>query len=162
MSQRNFIVPLLHLLIGLVNKVWTSLCDVLDELVDTLSDIERKLRDENVTKQSVTNELTERIEIIKIHNMIISLELNKNNTDPKYTQESYNVGLMELKSLEMSLKENNQEINKLDKELQEYRKVNGGSSNQKPISYSLQCILDDCNIKQQKFHGGAMNGVCCR
>ena len=72
-----------------------------------------------VEKQSVSNELTERIEMIKIHNMIISLGLNENNTDPKYTQESYEVEVMKLKSLEMSLKENNQEINKLDRELQE-------------------------------------------
>ena len=44
-EPHDYIVPLLHLLIGLVNKVWTSLLQFLYEFVENVSEAEVVLKD---------------------------------------------------------------------------------------------------------------------
>ena len=42
----DYIIPLLHLLIGIVNKSWSLLLFFLNEFVEEISDLEAELKDE--------------------------------------------------------------------------------------------------------------------
>ena len=54
-NPQDYIVPILHLLIGIVNKGWTSLWHFLDEFVEDVSKTEADLKDR---KHEIENELS--------------------------------------------------------------------------------------------------------
>ena len=46
-EPQDYIIPILHLLIGIVNKGWTSFVHFLDEFVENVSKVEAELKDKN-------------------------------------------------------------------------------------------------------------------
>ena len=74
----DYITPLLHLLIGIVNKGWCSLGHFLDEFVENVSDTEAEIKD-NILK--LKEELHHLIEEIDIHTVNKNIALSEKSTE---------------------------------------------------------------------------------
>ena len=70
----DYITPLLHLLIGIVNKGWDSLCHFLDEFVEHVSQIEASLKDSICEIEKAKIELDNEIDIHTVNRDVASLE----------------------------------------------------------------------------------------
>lgn len=63
-EPKYYIVPILHLLIGLVNKVWLSLCFFLDEFVELLLPKEAELKERYQLYEQAIDEIKEEMDIL--------------------------------------------------------------------------------------------------
>ena len=154
----DYIVPVLHLLIGLVNKIWTTLLHFLDEFVENVSEYEANLKD----KLSECNEkivyISEEIVILTANKHIACEEYNDTPTDD--LRDSIIWYTKEIKQNQTMKTKLNKDLRKLKNDLVTEREKRCGNEN--AIDHLLYNVLEGCNIKKQHFHGGSMNGVCCR
>ena len=151
-----YIVPILHLLIGLVNKVWESLCHFLDEFVELISLEEAELKEQCEEYELHIQSISDEIEILTVNRNFASLEINLN---PE-ALEVYKSLREEIKMLEKEKRKNKMLLRQHKTLLNDLKQKRIG--NEESIDTLLYKILDDAKIKRQSFHGGAMNGVCCR
>ena len=70
-EPRNYIMPLLHLLISVVNKAWSCLVYFFDKFVENISSSEAAIKD-NITEYET--------ELVNIENELEILIVNKNMT----------------------------------------------------------------------------------
>ena len=78
----QYIFPLLHLLICLVNKVWSSMLLFSDEFVEKVSDEEAAIKDNIADCESYLTYVNEEIDILKVHKNMAPMELSEgDNTD---------------------------------------------------------------------------------
>ena len=63
----DYIVPILHLMIGLVNKAWISLIHFFDEFVENISDYEATLKDEMLLLNIEIEEIKEESDIFTVN-----------------------------------------------------------------------------------------------
>ena len=155
-EPRDYIVPLLHLMIGIVNKAWDSFIYFLDEFVENVGEREASLKDRLC---DIENEMNNIVDSIEVHTTNRNVSLMEIKSDPE-AKEIYELSKKCLSDL----------IDKKRKLTSEKRSVKGSieeeknkrSDNEENIENLLHVILDQCKIKKQHFHGGSMNGVCCR
>ena len=77
----DYITPLLHLLIGIVNKGWTSMGHFLDEFVENVSDYEAEIKDTILILEEELKELAEEIDIHTVNrNIALAEDSNENET----------------------------------------------------------------------------------
>ena len=70
-----YIVPLLHLMIGLVNKVWSSLCLFLDEYIENIRKVEATCKQEVIQCTAILEKIAEEIEIHTINKIEASFDM---------------------------------------------------------------------------------------
>ena len=143
-----YIVPLLHLLIGLVNKLWSSMCHFLDEFVETIGQKEAGLKEKCEEYGLLIECINEEIEIHTVNKNIASAEI-KSNPEAK---EIYLVSCEMIRKLEDE-KKSNMKLLKMytSMKLDEKKKHLG---DEKGMDYKLYAILKGSKIKKQSFHGG--------
>ena len=81
----------------------------------------------------------------------------KTSEDAREIYDSY---VIDIKELTKKKKNCNQELRKLKLDFKKEQQKRSNDSN--GLEYLLHEILEDFHIQKQHFHGGAMNGVCCR
>ena len=155
-EPEDYITPLLHLLIGIVNKGWISMCHFLDEFVENVSEYEFGLKEKILNHELSIAEIIEEVEIRTV-NRNMALAERTHDTEAK---ETYQNEKEMLTKLAKSKKEETKKLRDLKILLEAEKKKRLGD--EISIENSLFCILESSNIKKQHFHGGAMNGVCCR
>ena len=77
-DPQNYIVPLLHLLIGLVNKAWVSLVLFFDEFVECISNNEACIKDKIKECETLLSNIEQEMEILTINKNIIYSEMSQN------------------------------------------------------------------------------------
>ena len=181
----RYIVPILHLEIGLVNKVWASFIAYLSENVDMMTEEERKARMEyhaikrgliilNDRYKQLVNNLGDIIyEIKELENWNT---VNKNDRvidEQKRIQFADNkqklVVLKEekrtvktnIKETKISIKTQDKKSTEIKGDIKKY--ISRREGNEDGLDTKLEKLLEQqCKIYVQSFHGGEMNGVCCR
>ena len=158
----DYVVPLLHLEIGLVNKGWTSFCHFLDEFVENVSIHEAKLKDEKIELENAITYLNDEIDINTVNkNMALEVIAGQNNEeDDSAAKDSYKKSTLLFKELSGLKKKKLAKLRLVKGDIDIERKKRKGDEGS--IEDLLDNILESCTIKKQHFHGGAMNGVCCQ
>ena len=153
-----YIVPLLHLQIGIVNKLWSSLLHFLDEFVEQVSEFEATLKINIETTKENIQTINDNIEILTVNRLLACEEYAKTLCiDIKASMVSLRNDISKQKQMKSK---NNKELRTLKRQLVEERSKRSGDIT--GLDNLLYNILDQKKIKKQHFHGGAMNGVCCR
>ena len=151
-----YIVPILHLLIGIVNKEWTSMVHFFDEFVENVSDLEATLKDKKLEHDIFLHNIKEDIDVLTVNKDMACL--SKDNCSE--ANDVFKQATKELKRLQEIKKQKSGELKsvsmKLKIEQQKRKHYDNGMEN------LLYNILEESHIQKQHFHGGAMNGVCCR
>ena len=106
-EPEDYITPLLHLLIGIVNKGWSSLCHFLDEFVENVSDVETSLKDDILELDTKIDLLKDKIDIHTVNRNVALAE--KENEDEE-AKEMYEISKTRLKDLTNSKKKTNDEL----------------------------------------------------
>ena len=153
-----YIVPLLHLQIGIVNKLWSSLLHYLDEFVEQVSEIEATLKVNIENMIANIASVNETIEILTVNRLLACEEYAKTGGDD-IKQNMLSLRDEIKKQKEMKTKKN-KELRLRKKQLVDERAKRSG--NISGLDNLLYNILERKNINKHHFHGGAMNGVCCR
>ena len=153
-----YIVPLLHLLIGVVNKLWTSLLFFLDEFVERITLRESDLKMKVEQCKADLRELDDEFDILTVNKQMACEEYAISNCSDVYS--TINSYRDRIKKIKESKTKQNKELRQLKTNLVSEREKRKG--NAMGIENLLYLILDESTIKKQHFHGGAMNGVCCR
>ena len=164
-EPRDYIVPILHLLIGIVNKGWTSLGHFLDEFVENVSKEEAELKDR---KHEIENELSYLDDEVDIYTVSKTMALEiieeEDGTDNSETtlqaRDVHKNAIQQIKILVEERKSKMKELRQVKLNLEREKQQRAGD--EAGIDNLLFDILEQYNIKKQSFHGGAMNGVCCR
>ena len=151
-----YIVPILHLLIGIVNKEWITMLNFFDEFVENVSDEEADLKDKKLIIETKLQELGEELEILTVNKDVSCMEMAVS----KDATEIYNASVKRIKAINIQKKKDNHELRKLKLNLNNEQQKRGYKDD--GLEDSLYGILEDCKIQKQHFHGGSMNGVCCR
>ena len=73
-EPRDYIVPILHLLIGIVNKGWTSFGHFLDKFVENVSNVEAELKDKEHEIENELSYLDDEVDIYTV-SKIMALEI---------------------------------------------------------------------------------------
>lgn len=94
-EPEDYIVPLLHLEIGIVNKAWDSLLYFLDEFVENVSDVEADIKDEIVQLEKDMDFINEEI-VIQTVNRDMSLSERNNESEAHEMYEATKKRLKEL------------------------------------------------------------------
>ena len=102
--------------------------------------------------ESITNEIDE----LTVNKDMACLEMYENE-EAKHV---YEQSILYMKKLTVEKKKYNQKLRTLKVTLKEQQQLRGNDSN--VLEYLLIEVLEQCNIQKQHFHGGSMNGVCCR
>ena len=76
-EPKRYIVPLLHLLIGLVNKAWSSMLLFFDKFVEKVSAREATIKDNIINCETYLAYVNEEIDIMKVNKNMAYLELSK-------------------------------------------------------------------------------------
>ena len=103
MDPKFFILPLLHLLIGIVNKAWTSMAFFFDEFVENVSDIEASLKDDILLLEKNLENLKEEIDIETANKNMACM---RKNFDSEAT-EIYQLSLLQIEYLQEERKKIN-------------------------------------------------------
>ena len=164
-EPQDYIIPILHLLIGIVNKGWTSLGHFLDEFVENVSKVEAELKDK---KHEIENELSYLDDEVDIYTVSKTMALEiieeEDGTDNSETtiqaRDVHKNAIQEIKRLVEERKSKMKELRQVKLNLEHEKQQRAGD--EAGIDNLLFDILEQYNIKKQSFHGGAMNGVCCR
>ena len=157
-EPKFYIVPILHLFIGVVNKLWTSLLLFMDEFVERISEHESILKTNINEYKCKLREIDEIIDILTVNKQMACEEYNLASCiDAK---ETIDICRKDLKTKKSEKTDTNKELKKLKADLMsEQLKRKGDATG---IDNLLFLILEESKIKKQHFHGGSMNGVCCR
>ena len=83
-DPKYYVTPILHLLIGLVNKAWQSMIHFFDEFVENVSNEEAKIKDEKV---DIENKLAYLDDEIDIHTVTKMMALEANSETEMETSE---------------------------------------------------------------------------
>ena len=151
-----YIVPILHLLIGIVNKEWTSMVHFFDEFVENVSDIEATLKDEKLQHETFLQNVKEDIDILTVNKDMACLDKDHSTE----ANDIYKEAIKELKRLQEVKKQKSCELRLVITKLKtEQQKRENDAHGMEHLLYN---ILEESHIQKQHFHGGAMNGVCCR
>ena len=75
-DPQQYIIPILHLLIGIVNKAWRSLNSFFDEFIDNVSADELKLKEDIRSYESSIHSIEEEIELLTLQKNIANLKLS--------------------------------------------------------------------------------------
>ena len=158
----DYVIPLLHLEIGLVNKGWTTFGHFLDEFVENVSVNEARLKDEKVELENDITYLNDEIDINTVNKNIALEVIGRRNDeeDVNIAKESYKNSTLLLKQVSGLKKKKLAKLRLVKGEIENERKARKGDEGS--VEDLLLGILESFNIKKQHFHGGAMNGVCCR
>ena len=151
-----YIVPILHLLIGLVNKQWTTMLHFFDEFVEQVSELELQLKEKKLELEGELSEFNNSLELLTVNKDMALIEM-ENSEDAR---EIYELSVIEIKKITEKKKNFNQQLRKLKLDLKKEQQKRINDSN--GLEYLLHDILEEFHIQKQHFHGGAMNGVCCR
>lgn len=150
-----YIAPILHILIDLVNKVWSLLCFFLDKFVQAVIIEEAEVKEKYELYEQVMKDIKEDIDIHTVNKNYASAEMNSDPEAINIYQSSFKI----LKNLEFERKTILQSMKETKyMMMKEQRKYIGDETGIGNILYS---ILEDYKIKRQSFHGGAMNRVPC-
>ena len=74
-----YIVPILHLLIGLVNKEWCTLIQFLDEFVENVSDEEAILKDRHKELELILSEFCDEFEVLTVNKEVACMEMDNSD-----------------------------------------------------------------------------------
>ena len=96
----DYIVPLLHLLIGIVNKAWISFLFFLDEFVENVGEIESNLKDRLHEIQKSLKYINEEMEL---HTVNKNMALMEKRTDAE-AQELYEYSIKSFDDLKIKKK----------------------------------------------------------
>ena len=150
-----YIVPILHLLIGIVNKIWLSMCYFLDKFVELVTSTEADLKEKCQLYEQVINDIKDEIDIHTVNKNYACAEAN---TDPD-AKKLYQESCENLKSLEADQKILAKNLKEIKGMLEIEKKIH--INNKNGIYNHLYAILEGSKISRQTFHGGSMNGVSC-
>ena len=151
-----YMVPILHLLIGLVNKEWITMLRFFDEFVENVSEKEADLKVKRDELKMKIDEIDTDLEILTVDKDESLIEMDAS----KEAKEIYDFSVQRIKSLTIEKKKNNHELRSVKASLKNEQEKRGHSDN--TLENLLYLILEESQIQKQHFHGGAMNGVCCR
>ena len=159
-EPKNYIAPLLHLLIGLVNKAWSSLLFFIDEFVEQVSATEAAVKDKVKQCKELLAFYNEETDICVVHKNMAYAEIaltpsQRSALMPNITEWNKNI-----RQYAENKKKILAELKKYKALLAEEKKKRSGEETS--MDNLLYQILEEHNIKRQHFHGGAMNGVCSR
>ena len=153
-----YIVPLLHLLIGVVNKLWSSLLLFLEEFVEKITIRESDLKESIKDSDRRINAVDEEMEVLTVNKQMACEEYAiTNSIDAKNIINCTRDSIKKQKELKAKL---NQALRKYKKDLVSERLKRKGDI--RGMEHLLHEILEQSNIKKQHIHGGSMNRVCCR
>ena len=96
----DYIVPLLHLLIGIVNKAWISFLFFLDEFVENIGETESNLKDRLHEIQKSLKYINEEMEL---HTVNKNMALMEKRTDAE-AQELYEYSIKSFDDLKIKKK----------------------------------------------------------
>ena len=159
-EPQNYIVPLLHLMIGLVNKAWASLILFFDEFVEVISDKEAELKDHIRDCEKIIKEFENELEILVVNKNMAYAELSQTKSNRESLKSLITETNTSIRQYTDMKKKKTAELKQHKIELAKEKKARNGDKNR--TENLLYNILDEHNIKKQHFHGGAMNGVCSR
>lgn len=182
LTPQNFVPPMLHLEIGMVNLVWDTFelwIDNVAELIPPLEqdtrkkliEVERNLFD--ATEQKKEADRTVNIEIREKNAEIKALKSELKKT--KHTEHERKLDLQtwiqlltafvdECKSQFARCKENVKDCQKQVTEIENTLttlKAERGKP-EASIVAEIELLLDNFRISRACYHGGDLNGVCCR
>ena len=159
-EPKDYIVPILHLLIGIVNKGWTSMGHFLDEFVEQISEHEAKLKDEKMVLDATIEDMNQEIDIHTVSKNMALLEMTNEDGNQEEAKDIYKHSSDLIKKLILSKRKENNNLRLVKSNIEKEKQKRSG--NEMSIDNLLYDILTKSNIKRQQFHGGTMNGVCCR
>ena len=181
----RFIVPILHIEIGLVNKVWVSFKDYLSDNVDMITEDEQKARIEADTIEREIIALNDRYNLLvdNLSDIIYKMKelrgwIKANNSDRTRDKQiqiklvTNKQKLVDLNAKKRSVKSDIKDV-KTSMKIQNRKKTDIKGvikahmtkrvGNEDGLDTKLEKLLEEtCKIYPQTFHGGEMNGVCCR
>ena len=193
----RFIIPLLHLEIGMVNKAWSTFTFYLRDKIDYINNNElimrnklQNLENDLKSKESELMTLKTQLERVRNQQQTLSTEIKDVNQrirtlntklipDDKtlhqhYTTISDSISKLKCQSKETILLIKNhihttkKTISSLKSKITDSnRYIKKEMSDRECNEYGLDCMLEkilkvQCRIYPQAFHGGEMNGVCCK
>ena len=132
------------------------MCHFLDELVENVSDVEFELKDELLLLEAEIQDFNDETEILTVNRDMACLEKDTCNE----ALELYNVSNKSLKSIASMNRKKMDKLRTVKSKLINAKNERLGDDDS--LANLLMNILEKVNIKKQAFHGGAMNGVCCR
>jgi NACalpha-BTF3-like transcription factor len=177
----NFVPPLLHLEIGMVNQVWEAFEEWVDAIVEVVPPFERDARTEvKNAKEKLELAIEEKKQVDATTNIeirdksgtlnVIKAQLRRKNLENGRKEELQvqltllNTFISELKDKVKCCKDNLKacQINFAEskKKLANCREERG-----KPeagISADIELVLEKYNVSRAAYHGGDYNGVSCR
>ena len=74
-EPKNYIVPLLHLMIGIVNKASDSFLYFLDEFIENMGEIEAGLKDKLSDIENKINEIVDKIDVHTVNRNVSLMEM---------------------------------------------------------------------------------------
>ena len=156
LDPSRYIIPILHLLIGLVNKEWQIMLSFFDDFVENVSEEEIGLKIKRDSIQEELSLLEEDLDVLTVNKNMACVEVE----DQAEALDIYNDSQSQLSVLKLKKGELNSSLKEVKVRLKELRseridEVEG-------LDNLLHQVLEESSIKKQSFHGGAMNGVCCR
>ena len=127
-----------------------------NEFVENVSVQEADTKEQKKEVETMLESITNEIDELTVHKDMACLEMHENE-EAKHV---YEQSVLYMKKLTVEKKKYNQKLRTLKVTLKEQQQLQGNDSN--GIQYLLIEVLEQCNIQKQHFHGGSMNGVCCR
>ena len=105
-------------------------------------------------------DMNQEIDIHTVSKNMALLEMNNDNGNQEEAKEIYKHSADFIKKLILSKRKENNNLRLVKSNIEKEKQKRSG--NEISIDNLLYDILTKSNIKRQQFHGGTMNGVCCR
>ena len=180
LTPQDFVPPLLHMEIGMVNHAWDDFEQWIDDVVEMVPPHEQDARKEVIkAKEDLQIALSQREEDDKTMNIeireksaevkVLKSELRKAREQTE--KEELQITVMMLESMITHLK-NSYKLSKdkvkdcqaayaaSKKKLADYKAERGKP--EASIVAEIKLYLEKLKISRAAYHGGDFNGVCCR
>ena len=131
-----------------------------DKFIKNTSPKEAKIKEDIKHIQDTISFLDEEIDITTVNKDMAYEEIAANPSEKETIMCTIKDLTTKLRTITDRKKKNSAELRQLKDELVRERKLRNGDEN--GMENLLLKVLEKQKIKKQHFHGGAMNGVCCR
>jgi len=181
LGPENFVPPLLHMEMGMVNQVWEHLEEWIDDKVENVPPDEKAARLSLLDAQECLERATREKEVAKI---TVSVEIRQKKGEVKTLQRERKrkdiandvkveldarITLLQAiikeqegleKRINDSFKDAQGLVKSSKKKIEDLKSARGKPESS--ISADLELTLANYTVSRAAYHGGEFNGVCCR
>eukprot|EP00590_Aulacoseira_subarctica_P009734 CAMPEP_0172436286 /NCGR_PEP_ID=MMETSP1064-20121228/71645_1 /TAXON_ID=202472 /ORGANISM="Aulacoseira subarctica , Strain CCAP 1002/5" /LENGTH=474 /DNA_ID=CAMNT_0013184685 /DNA_START=314 /DNA_END=1738 /DNA_ORIENTATION=- len=177
----NFVVPILHMQMGKVNKIIGGCSNFIEEEVENIPSEEIIGRREVSSENAVLESLHLEREKVLFEKYVVKRELRIELREAKKKLKSADVGSEQFIKIEEDILEITTEINEWDEVEEDWRQSIQSSKEQlkakkehlkkmeskrpltaQNVSRKIQNVFKNNHIHPEAYHGGDLNGVCSR